>query len=119
MLEGRSSMSKQDSAYYKRHRRVYKERGKARDYACAWDCGAQAREWAQIHGTDGESSDHYQPMCNKCHAKYDDKWNKAQRAKVSESTKRVWANSPERKQAMSVNPHRSRGASRLAQGGEA
>src|SRR5215467_10630314 len=61
-----------DKFYWRRHRRVVRHRGRARNYACA-DCGGQAREWATIHGRDGESPDDYRPLCNRCHFWYDGK----------------------------------------------
>jgi len=100
---------KYDAAYRRRHERVRSARGKASWHACVGSCGGQAKEWAQIHGKDGESPDDYQPMCWKCHQKYDNRWNAEERAKVSASMKLVWANSPERKEAMRLKPHRLRG----------
>ena len=59
------------ATYLGRHYRVYRKRGKASEYPCA-DCGDPARDWAQIHGTDGTDPEHYQPLCRKCHYwKYD------------------------------------------------
>lgn len=35
-------------------------------------CGGAAREWAQIHGTDGENPmEDYMPLCRRCHFRYD------------------------------------------------
>lgn len=93
-------------AYNRRHYRVVRARGKAAEYDC--DCGQPAKEWAQLHETDGESPEDYQAMCRPCHQKYDDRWNEEERAKVSKSMKVVWDNSPERKLDMSVYPHRLR-----------
>jgi hypothetical protein len=92
-------MTKQETTYQRNHRRVRAARGKASEYECA-DCEEEAKEWSQIHNTAGDDPKHYEPRCHKCHQKYDDKWNKDQRAKVSASTKRVWDESPERRAAM-------------------
>lgn len=94
-------------AYNRRHYRVAKARGKASAHTCP--CGAPAAEWAQLHDKDGEDPDDYEAMCRKCHQRYDDRWNDQERARVSESLKKMWANSPGRKQAMREAPHRLRG----------
>lgn len=58
-------------SYKGRHKRVYRARGPARDQACV-DCGKPAREWSQIHGTDGtDEFEHYMPRCRSCHDSYD------------------------------------------------
>jgi polyferredoxin len=59
-----------DPVYSTRHSRVLKARGKAGDQACA-DCGQQAREWSQVHGTSGDDPEHYEPRCARCHHAYD------------------------------------------------
>ncbi len=64
-------MGTMQRGYSADHHRVYRERGKARDYKCAQDCGRQAMQWAQTHGTDGKSPEDYRPLCRSCHAKYD------------------------------------------------
>jgi hypothetical protein len=58
------------AGYTARHERVYMDRGKATDQACA-DCGEPARHWSQIHGTDGTDPAHYEPRCVRCHSRYD------------------------------------------------
>lgn len=64
-------MATGDLEYMRNHRRVYRELGKAADRVCIL-CGEQARHWAQIHGTDGTvPRKHYQPMCVRCHHRYD------------------------------------------------
>lgn len=59
-----------EPAYRTRHDWVRKARGPAADQVCA-DCGKQAREWSQIHGTDGTAPEDYEPRCSLCHATYD------------------------------------------------
>lgn len=92
--------------YNRKHYMVVRARGKASMHTC--ECGEPAKEWAHLHDTDGDLPSHYEAMCRKCHQRYDDRWNDEERARVSESMKKVWDNSPERKLDMSVNPHRSR-----------
>ena len=64
-------MALESSTYHTNHQRVYRTRGKARNYPCARECGRQSTQWAQVHGTDGSNPDEYTPMCRSCHAKYD------------------------------------------------
>lgn len=60
-----------DSVTYSgRHARVYRERGKASQYACV-ECAEAAAEWAQIHGTDGLDPSDYKVLCVLCHRAYD------------------------------------------------
>lgn len=59
------------SEYHVNHQMVRKERGPAWQQTCE-DCGASADQWAQIHGSAGDSPDHYKPLCRRCHAIYDD-----------------------------------------------
>lgn len=59
-----------DSAYRRAHTRVKDERGKASEYLC-FDCDRPACDWSQIHDTDGESVDDYEPRCRSCHVRYD------------------------------------------------
>ena len=60
-----------DAGYVGRHLRVQRDRGPATDQTCM-DCGQAAREWSQIHGTDGQDPfKHYVPRCRKCHDVYD------------------------------------------------
>lgn len=58
------------AAYQTRHRRLKKARGRAKEYGCI-SCPKQAFDWAQKHGTDGESPEDYDPMCRSCHLKRD------------------------------------------------
>lgn len=53
------------------HERVRRARGKASEYGCVDDCGRQAEDWSQIHGTDGTDPEHYEPRCRTCHVAYD------------------------------------------------
>lgn|SRR5579859_5663358 len=58
-------------SYTGRHARVRRLRGKAVGYDCV-GCGDQAKEWSQVHDTDGtDPHEHYKPMCFKCHRDYD------------------------------------------------
>ena len=68
---GHRAITTEGSLYRARHDRVYRERGKARDYACG-HCGNPATTWAQKHETTGDSPDEYMPLCWPCHAAYDD-----------------------------------------------
>lgn len=88
-------MSSQSPEYYKRHRAVYKARGKASEYVCS--CGETAKCWAQRHGTDGNDPYDYDPMCWQCHHKYDGRWSPEERAKVAASVKKTWSDNPERR----------------------
>lgn len=59
-----------------RHRRVSVRRGKASTHPCArcseYGVGRQAREWAQIHETDGNDPwADFVPLCRRCHFRYD------------------------------------------------
>lgn len=90
--------------YNRNHYQVNRARGKASDHLCR--CGLKAEEWAQRHELDGKSPEDYDPMCRPCHHKYDDRWNESERARVKESTIKVWASSPERRQRMSDHPIR-------------
>jgi hypothetical protein len=70
--------------YLRAHDRVRRARGNASDYPCV-ECAAGAREWALMHETTerltGECNgvvmeysrnvDDYQPMCTRCHRRYD------------------------------------------------
>jgi hypothetical protein len=67
-----------DPNYLKKHKRVYRERGKAASFSCVKHAElgqeVQARDWAQIHETDGEDPwADYIPLCRSCHLKYDDR----------------------------------------------
>lgn len=58
--------------YFARHWRLRRDRGKASSYRCEHCKTEQARDWAQIHGTDGEDPlGDYVPLCRKCHIAYD------------------------------------------------
>lgn len=86
--------------YQRRHRAVRLARGKAAEQICV-ECGKNAAHWATIHGTDGSSPQHYQPMCAGCHFEYDDHWTEEQRAKVSVARKKYWAElSPEERERL-------------------
>ena len=71
--------------YYPAHKRVYNERGKAKQHACV-DCGEPAHGWSYDHMDSDElvgrnrfgrevtySLDpvHYSPRCSPCHTKFD------------------------------------------------
>ena len=63
--------------YNRRHRRVYRARGKAHDHACA-ACMRPAHHWATIHGRGGHDPyADYVPLCHHCHHAYDDPRTKA------------------------------------------
>lgn len=90
-------MSKKDPLYYKLHRRVHAARGRADANKCE-SCPDQAKEWAQIKGTDGFDPELYLALCRSCHREYDEHWDEATKAKVSESVKKTWADNPQRRE---------------------
>jgi hypothetical protein len=69
----------------RRHRRVYKTRGKARDQLCV-RCAEdgvekQAAEWATLHTEDGwDPWADYVALCKRCHGLYDNTVTAAERA---------------------------------------
>ncbi len=63
-------MNKQHNEYAAQHKEVNKERGPAYRHNCV-DCGKQAIEWSQIHGSDGWDPDNFEPRCIPCHRTYD------------------------------------------------
>lgn len=79
------------NTYSIRHRHVRLARGKASAHDCVRcsenNIGKQAREWAQIHGTDGlDPWADYIPLCVPCHAVYDNKSDTMARA-----IKKAWS----------------------------
>lgn len=58
------------TSYNKKHDRVRRARGPARQHDCE-RCGSKAAEWATIHGTDGMGPEDYLALCRSCHRKYD------------------------------------------------
>jgi hypothetical protein len=65
-----TDFEKDRKEYDRRHDMVRNTRGPAKLHPCH-DCGGEAKDWSQIHGTDGEHPDHYAPRCRSCHSKYD------------------------------------------------
>lgn len=64
------------NGYMNLHRRVRQLRGKAAEHACAKHAELRvikpARDWAQIHRTDGKDPwADYVPLCTSCHRRYD------------------------------------------------
>jgi hypothetical protein len=57
-------------SYAARHGHLRRERGRASYHHCV-DCGGDAQDWSQIHGTTGLEPTDYEPRCRKCHAVYD------------------------------------------------
>lgn len=73
--------------YWAMHSRIRDRRGPARTYACFFDCGRQAKQWALRHeaknlltgkadtrGCRAKYStniDDYIPLCATCHVRYD------------------------------------------------
>ena len=89
------------------HSNLYQISGKAAEYSCV-DCGGQAKDWSQTHGTDGCDSEHYNPRCRSCHLKYDmpytrraegHPWTEEAKIKVRESM-RARCQDPEYRQKM-------------------
>lgn len=70
------------TAYRRDHKAVNESRGSARNHECV-ECGDQAEHWAYMHTGANESScqrcgitsssdiSAYEPMCAKCHRRYD------------------------------------------------
>jgi hypothetical protein len=58
-------------SYYTKHDRCAKARGQASIHECFMICGKMARDWAQIHETDGIDPICYIPLCRGCHIVYD------------------------------------------------
>jgi hypothetical protein len=62
--------------YWGRHWQVHRWRGRAGNHDCA-SCAEdgtrkRARDWAQVHGTDGEDPwTDYLTLCRSCHIRYD------------------------------------------------
>jgi hypothetical protein len=54
-----------------RHGRVAKTRGRVTDYECVACQEINAENWAQVHGADPMDIYGYQPMCRRCHFRYD------------------------------------------------
>ena len=68
-----------------RHQRLRRARGKASDAGPCIDCGKEAYDWSQVHGTDGlDIYNDYVPRCRSCHLAYDDPITK----RVTRKTKR-------------------------------
>ena len=58
--------------YERNHSQLRKLRGKASESGPCVDCGGPARQWSQIHGTNGTNPlADYEPRCVKCHSIYD------------------------------------------------
>jgi rubredoxin len=67
------------------HYKVYRLRGRARNYPCQY-CGRQAHHWAYDHADPDErqdprrggpyslNPDHYLPLCGSCHKHLDNEW---------------------------------------------
>ena len=92
-----------DPDYAKKHYRVYRKYGKAKDYLCD-HCDGDARHWAHIHGTDGSNPDtDFMPLCISCHRIYD--YTDEHRANVSKGMMGVGKGrkrTPEQRAALSV-----------------
>lgn len=56
--------------YLRNHKRVYAERGRAKDLRCI-DCEKPAQHWCHRHDTDPTDVANYDPRCVPCHAVYD------------------------------------------------
>lgn len=70
-------------AFMRRHTDLLLARGKASKHECV-DCGRQALDWSQTHGTDGTNlHEHFRPRCRSCHKKYD--YTDDQRQKISQA----------------------------------
>ncbi len=84
------------SSYNHRHWLLRRDRGSASQHTCFF-CGGQARDWAQVHGTDGENPwTDYVSLCRACHIRYDGSGHhqphtKQARQKMSESQRLAYA----------------------------
>ena len=74
------------TSYRSAHRKVYRAKGRARDYACV-ECGGGATDWSydgldpdEMHGSNNVGTapraysmdpNHYQPRCRRCHLQKD------------------------------------------------
>lgn len=97
--------SPERQAYDARHYKVKRQRGRAADHPCVRciETGVTiaAREWAQVHGTDGEDPwADYVPLCKPCHVAYDGPAHttphtEESRRKMSEAHKQAYANGRE------------------------
>lgn len=95
-------MLEEKAAYDARHYRMKRALGRAAAHSCVKcvETGVTkpAREWAQVHGTDGENPQaDYIPLCARCHRGYDKNghWgphSEESRRKMSEGHKRAYAN---------------------------
>lgn len=80
------------------HRRIVKERGRAREHACV-DCGEPAWHWSYNHTDPNEKTDdqgpygltpeHYSPRCVSCHKKFDLDWKKSKCLSLDD-TSMIW-----------------------------
>ncbi|MEZ5411042.1 MAG: hypothetical protein R2761_23630 [Acidimicrobiales bacterium] len=75
--------------YLSAHKRVHRRKGKAKDFACANNCGRPASQWAYDHEDPNELTgpmkvrgqvvelafstdpEHYVPLCGTCHHRLD------------------------------------------------
>lgn len=96
----------QPLGYFGAHDRVRKQRGVAKSHLCV-ECGKQARDWAQTHGTTGLEVAHYRPMCHSCHFRYDEVRARAQATLGPEgrsaAARVAWSRrSPEQRRAIAL-----------------
>lgn len=75
-LADRAQFKGESAGVRTRHQRVVRRRGKASDHECVkcLELGrrTQARDWATVHGTDGEDPwADYIALCRLCHRSYD------------------------------------------------
>lgn len=68
----RAAMRREEVGYWAIHTRLRVERGPAKEYACANNCGRQAMSWAykEPHGFSADLED-YRPLCWPCHTQQD------------------------------------------------
>lgn len=59
-----------DVDYLANHKRVRRERGKAKLQDCV-DCGKRALDWSYVHDSDPSDVNNYQARCRGCHIAYD------------------------------------------------
>lgn len=89
----------QSPEYFTIHRRIDRTRGLARTHVCV-GCGGHARQWAydhadpaELHSRKGRSAGcaysqniwHYQPMCVRCHCRFDSAYRRLTRSRMVEA----------------------------------
>ena len=76
-----------DIGIVRRHDKIKKIKGPAKNYKCIGDginqCNKQAQHWSNANHKYSLNPDDYQPRCMKCHFAYDKKFNNSIRGLVN------------------------------------